>query len=211
MNFRHIIFDLDGTLVNSYYGITNSVKYALEGMDRVAEEREKLRKFIGPPLVHTFMKDYDMTREEGDRAVALYREYYTDKGINECELFPGIKELLEYLEKNGADMYIATSKPQKFTEAIIKNLGIDKYFRFVRGVSFSEAEAEKDFLIEDIIEKFGLDKKDAVMIGDTKFDIEAANRVGVTSVGVLYGFGGKEQLKESDIIVKEVSELKNIL
>ncbi len=211
MRYKHIIFDLDGTLSNSYCGITNAVKYALEAMGIEVKSRKELKKFIGPPLIHTFMGSYGMNRSEGDRAVELFREYYTEKGVYENSLFEGEKELLSYIKSGGGKMYIATSKPQKFAETVLDFLKISDYFTFVRGVSFEEAETEKDMLIEDIINKFGLDKSETVMVGDTRFDIEGAKKAGVTAVGVLYGFGEMEELKKADATAETALQLKDIL
>ncbi len=213
MKFKHIIFDLDGTLSNSYYGITNGVSYALQKMGITPKNRSELRKFIGPPLVQGFMEYYGMSRQEGDRAVKLYREYYTDKGIYENELYEGIEDVLKYIEKNGGKMYIATSKPQKYTEIILKYLKIEKYFTYVRGVGFDTAEVTKDVLINDICEKFNLKKQETIMVGDTKFDISGAKNAGITALGVMYGFGTENQLRENgaDIIVNTPIEMTEVL
>lgn len=213
MKFKNILFDLDGTLANSYEGVTNSVKYALEKMGIEVKNRDLLRVFIGPPLIHTFREKYGMSQQEGERAVDLYREYYTPKGVYENALYPGTETLLKYIEENGGESYVVTSKPQGFAETVVKSLNIDKYFKFIQGVSFDSCEVTKDILIKSVMEKFGMDKNDTVMIGDTRFDIVSANKVGITSIGVLHGFGGMRELTESraDIIVKDFSELKNIL
>ena len=124
MNIRTILFDLDGTLTDSGEGIMNSVEYALNKYGIKVEDREQLRTFVGPPLADQFSKFCSFSKEEGHRAVDIYREYYQVKGIYENEVYEGIPEVLEELKNAGYQICMATSKPEKFAKLIaLETLG----------------------------------------------------------------------------------------
>ena len=118
--YKTILFDLDGTLTDPGLGITNSIMYALEKFDIKVEDRTSLYKFIGPPLQESFKKYYDFSDEDITRAVAYYREYYSDKGIYENALYDGMAELLEQIKNSGRNVVLATSKQEEFAAEILR-------------------------------------------------------------------------------------------
>ena len=134
---KDILFDLDGTLTEPFEGITNSVLYALHKCGIAETDREKLRAFIGPPLLASFSEYYGMTREEARRAVSFYREYYEEKGIFENAVIPGIPALVQALSERYR-LFVATSKPELFAERIMERFGLRPYFVRSFGASLEE-------------------------------------------------------------------------
>ena len=210
---KYILFDLDGTLTDSSNGIINSVVYALKKFHIEEKDRAKLEKFIGPPLLDSFMKYYGFSKEKAVTAVEFYREYYSVKGIFENRLYDGIKELLEALYKENKKIILATSKPEVFANEILKHFGIDKYFYFVGGATLDERRCEKEDVLEYIFKECDINHKSAVMIGDRKYDIKGAHCFNIDAIGVLFGFGSENELEKAnaDYIAKTVNDLREIL
>ena len=211
---KHILFDLDGTVIDSSLGITNSCMYALRKMGIEPPEREKLYAFIGPPLTDSFKKYYGMNDEEADRAVVYYREYYKDNGIFEVTLYPGLYELFSALHEKGKNIILATSKPEVFAKRIIEHLGLDKYFTYVAGALFDKTRDKKADVITYALDTLGITEKEkCLMVGDREHDIIGAKAVGIDSCGVLYGFGSREEFEAcgAKYIVKDANELLDMI
>lgn len=208
---KSILFDLDGTITDSQNGIINSVIYTLKKYGREVGDRGELKKFIGPPLAWMFSQYCGFSEEEGQKAVEVYREYYTVKGIFENEVYDGVEDMLENLHECGAKLYLATSKPQIFAKKILEHFGLAKYFDDIVGSELDGRRVEKDEIIACVLKKHGI--KDAVMVGDRRFDMEGAKKNALTAVGVLYGYGTKEELEQAgaDFIAKSVEELSDYL
>ena len=147
---KFVFFDLDGTLTDPGIGITNSVMYALKKFGIEEKDRKELFRFIGPPLIPSFMKYYGFSKEEAVRAVVFYREYYAERGIFENKLYAGIPELLGKLKDDGIKVVMATSKPEIFAEKIAKHYDIAKYFDLIAGATESETRTEKDEVIAEL-------------------------------------------------------------
>lgn len=209
-----ILFDLDGTLTDPGIGITNSIMYALEKYGIEVKDRSELYKFIGPPLEGSFMRYYNMTEKEAERAVSLFREYFSDRGIFENSLLPGIRELLSALRSGGKTIALATSKPGEFAKRILSHFDIDKYFDFVSASELDGTRVDKGEVIAYAIERLKItDKRNVVMVGDRSYDIKGANANGIDSVGVLFGYGSREELTEAGAvyIAQNADELRDIL
>lgn len=212
--YKTVLFDLDGTLTDPGLGITNSVMYALERFNIKVEDRTTLYKFIGPPLRESFEKYYGFSDEEISRAVSYYREYYTVKGIYENALYDGIPEVLERIKNSGRKIILATSKPEKFAEEILRYFQIERYFDFVAGSAMDETRVKKAEVITYALGSCGIkDLASAVMVGDREHDILGAKKVGMDSVGVLYGYGGREELESAGAthIAEYVADIINLL
>ena len=170
--YNIILLDLDGTLTDPGIGITNSVKYALEKWNIKVEDRSELYKFIGPPLVDAFQEYYGFSEEKGKKALAFYREYFSEKGLFENELYEGTMAFLETLKAMGKSIVLATSKPEKYAVKILKHFGIHDYFDFISGATMDETRNKKEDVIEYAIENFGIkDVTKALMVGDRKHDV----------------------------------------
>lgn len=193
--YNTILFDLDGTLTDSGRGITNSVAYALTAFGLKFESKEELRCFIGPPLIKTFMQSYNLSEETARALVKKYREYYAVNGIFENDLYENIDYLLSSLSSMGKKLILATSKPEHFAIKILEHFGIAKYFSYVCGATMDEKRTEKDAVIAYALESAGIsDVKDVLMVGDREYDVLGAKSFGMDSVGVLYGYGSREEL-----------------
>lgn len=213
--YEIIFFDLDGTLTDPGQGITNSVAYALSKYGISVENKQELYKFIGPPLIVSFKTFYGFDEEKALEAIAYYREYYAQYGINECKLYDGMKELLQKLKENGKTIALASSKPEAFAHRVLQNYDILKYFDFVGAASMDEkTRATKEAVLEHTISSLGItDRSRVVMIGDRHFDINGAKQFGLDSIGVLFGYGSEKELSEAGAtyLAKDTSEIEKIL
>ena len=213
MRFENIFFDLDGTLTESGEGIMNSVAYAMRKFGVEETDREKLRTFIGPPLYASFMREYGLDLEQAMLAVEYYREYFAPKGIYENRPYDGIVELLKELKKDGRRLYLATSKPEPYALEIVKHFGIYEYLDGLYGSTMSEERTKKEEVIAYALGQTGIKASDVVMIGDRAHDIIGAKANNVASIGVLFGYGSREELADAgaDMIAESVEDLKRIL
>lgn len=207
-----IMFDLDGTLTLPEEGITKSVQYALSHFGIEENDMERLRRFIGPPLVDAFMGFYGMSRENALEAVKKYRERFSVKGLFENELIDGIPQMLDNLRKGGKKLALATSKPIVFAQKIIDYYDITKYFDVVVGAEFDGTRNEKEDVIAEVLRQVP-DVVSPVMVGDRMHDVIGAKKNNVPCIGVLYGYAAKGELEENGAVcvVGSVSELRNIL
>lgn len=212
-NYKNILFDLDGTITDSGEGIINSVIYSLKKFEIEENDIEKIKKFIGPPLKESYKNFYKMDKEQCEKAVTYYREYYQVKGIFENRLYDGVEELLKKLKYDGKKVILATSKPQQYAEQILKYFKIDMLFDFVKGSNMDGSGTEKSLIIESVIKELGLKVEECIMVGDRKFDIIGAKICGIESIGVLYGYGNREELafEKADFIIENPFEVYEIV
>lgn len=207
------LFDLDGTITDPGEGITNSVAYALAKYGIINTDRTELYPFIGPPLNESFEKYAGLSREEGFRAVDYYREYYAPKGIYECHLYNGITDVLTALKASGARVAIATSKPEVFARQLMEHFGIADLFDFIAGSELNGGRIKKAEVIARAMSSLGATPEECVMIGDREHDIIGAKTHGITSVGVLFGYGSLKELTDAgaDYTAATAAELKELL
>lgn len=210
---NNIIFDLDGTLTESGTGIKNSVRYTLQHYGLPMEDEESLNRYVGPPLVNSFQEYMGFTEQQAMEAIVVYRSYFTTKGMFENRVYDGVEDMLTALKKAGKRMFIATGKPTVYSQQILEHFDLAKYFECVCGISLKEAATEKDELITQVLEFAHLAPEECVMIGDRKFDMMGANKVGVTPIGVTYGYGSREELESAGAhtIVDTVEQLQELL
>lgn len=209
-----ILFDLDGTLIDSSAGITRAVQHALARFGVTVENRRELNNFIGPPLWESFGKYFGFTREQAAKAVEIYRAYYKENGIFENIVYEGIPDLLESLKSRGKTLIVATSKPDVFAVRILEHYRLNGYFTFTSGSELDGRRTEKSEVIRYALSECGIDDLSiAVMAGDREHDIIGAKTTGIASVGVLYGFGTREELTAAgaDFIAEDTAALKKML
>lgn len=212
--YKTVLFDLDGTLTDPGIGITNSVMYALEKFGIKTEDRTSLYKFIGPPLKESYAKYYHFSEEDINRAVVYYREYFSEKGIFENVLYDGMAEVLDRIKGSGRKIILATSKPDKFAIQILEHFGIDQYFDFVAAATMDENRTGKAEVIAYAIESCKItDLHSTVMVGDRENDILGAKAFGIDSIGVLYGYGSREELQNAGAtyLAENVEDIINLL
>ena len=210
--YNYVFFDLDGTLTQSEFGILNSVSFALEKLGIKVDNKESLKKFIGPPLAASFRDFFGMDEENIEKAIGYYRECYNGGEIFNAPLYDGIEETLKTLFDNGVKMFVVTSKPAHMAKKIIEHFDISKYFEDVVGPDLKDRSYSKKELVEAAINKTTdtPNLKDYVMIGDRCFDIEGAVGNNIDSIGVLYGYGNKEEFEEAGATYI-IEKPKNIL
>ncbi len=213
MKYKYIFFDLDGTISNTLEGITHALAYTFEKLGEPLSAESLAHDFIGPPLSYSFETICGYTKEKTDIAIKHFREYYEVNGWRECALFDGMKELLQKLNAKGQKLAVATSKAESFARPLLKMLGIYEYFDFVAGSDDDIGRSTKSEVISYALDTVGIKPSEALMVGDTKFDIEGANEKGLDSVGVLYGFGSRDSLEGegATYIVDSVSDLQEFL
>ena len=189
-----IFFDLDGTLTDPKPGITRSIQYALQKLDRaVIPTEDELTWCIGPPLRASFVQLLGDDRE-ADRAVALYRERFADIGLFENRLYDGIGEVLTSLGDSGHGLFVATSKPHVFADRIVDHFGLRRHFGRVFGSELDGTRADKGDLLGYALKETATAPSKALMIGDRSHDMVGAGKNGIAGIGVLYGYGSREEL-----------------
>ena len=213
MKYSHVIFDLDGTLCDPGLGITESVAYSLNKLGIVETDPKKLRKFVGPPLQHSFKEFYDMDDKTTEEAIRIYRERFKNKGIFEYKLYAGMEKLLSQLKHYKITLSVATSKIEPFALQILSSQNILDYFSFISADEPGKPKL-KTQTIRSVLNNFNkTNRSNFIMVGDKEHDIIGANENGIDSIGVLYGYGTKEDLvnHHAKYIAKDVSNLSKIL
>ncbi len=211
---KHIFFDLDGTLTDPGLGITNSVMHALKSYGIVEEDREKLYPFIGPPLLDSFQRYYGFSEDKALEAIERYREYFAVTGLFENEVYEGVPQMLERLLGAGKRLYLATSKPEVFARRILDHFHLTSCFHGIYGASLDEkAPSEKKDILRQALTLSGADPRDSVMVGDRRYDMEGGLLFGMKTVGVLYGYGSREELEQAGacFVAENLTELEKEL
>lgn len=199
--YEYLLFDLDGTLTDSGDGIINSVLHALKKRGIETKDRASLRVFVGPPLLDSFAQYYGMDREEGMKAIADYREYFTDRGWKENSVYDGILDMLRKLKAAGKHLYIATSKPEPFAKQIAEYFEFASYFDGIVGSTLDEKITGKGQVISLVLEQIGVaGMGKTVMIGDREHDVNGAKENQLPCIGVLYGYGDRPELEAAGAV-----------
>lgn len=217
--FKYLLFDLDGTLTDPKLGISRCLQYALGKLGIEETDLDKFDPFIGPPLQDSFREFYGFDEQKIAEAVAYYRERFSDVGLYENEIYPGMEEMLAHLKQEGKVLAIASSKTTVYVKRILQYFNIELYFDVVVGSEMDGTRTKKEEVVEEALrqlkliaaEKFDCDT--FVMIGDRKFDINAAKTFGIASIGVSYGYPAPGELEQAgaDYIVDTVKELEKLL
>lgn len=209
--YKAIFFDLDGTLTESGEGITKSVQYALEKIGKPEEDLEKLKVFVGPPLMEQFMKYAGVDEATGRKAIEFYRERYEVKGIYENHPYESVEEMLQELKRKGYILAVASSKPEYYVTQILDYFKLSSYFDVVVGSEMNGARTSKSEVIEEALKRINMSDKrnEVLMVGDKEHDVLGARAAGLDCVAVAYGYGTQEELTEANPlkIVDSVDEL----
>ena len=214
MSWETILFDLDGTLTDPAEGITKAVAYALERHGRPVSDLDTLTPFIGPPLLDSFVEISGFSRAEAGELVRDYRVYFSRQGIFENRVYEGIPQMLQRLREMGKVLVVATSKPEEFARRILERFDLAQYFTHICGATMDESRTSKGAVIAYALETAGVaDPARVLMVGDRKHDIKGAAQNGIQSLGVLFGYGSREELEAAgaDYIVDSVPALEELL
>lgn len=210
-----ILFDMDGTLFDTEEGITKCARYALAAYGIKVDNLEKLRCFIGPPLADAFIEYYGFSKDDAKKAVLKFRERYSTTGVFECKEIAGVKECLNALSAAGKILCVATCKPEKFANVILRKFGLSDYFKVVVGSEMDEKRTLKEEVINEVFAR--LNEKDvenrSIMVGDRRHDILGAKLCNIQSIGIKSGFAEKDELEKAgaDYIVNDFFELSRLL
>lgn len=183
-----VIFDLDGTLLDTSEGIRHSIEYAIEtlGLDRLSDE--VIRTFIGPPIQRSFARVYGMEKAEADAAAAVFRDRYKGDDLLLAKPYDGIIETMKFLRENGIKTAVATYKRSDYAKRLLEHYGFDKVSDAIFGSDFEGLLTKKD-IIENAINAVCHERSRVVMVGDSDNDAIGAKEAGVDFIGVTYGFG----------------------
>lgn len=214
-SFDYVIFDFDGTVADTGEGIIKSLMYSFEQMGDEVPGEDELKKFIGPPVHHSFTRFHGISEDKVGEYIKKYRERYKLKGIYECELYDGMHSLLGELHKRGIKVGIASSKPEHLIFSVAEHLGITSEFDAVVGVKSDDSRhSSKTDIILEAMKKLGAENAAKVlMVGDRLYDIEGAKGAGVFSCGALWGYGSREEFLQcgADFIVSSPKEILELL
>ena len=207
MAYTTILFDLDGTLVDSGEGVLKCAELALRHFDLPIPTPEEMRTFVGPPLRDSFLR-FGCTEEMAQEAIAVYRRRYTTVGKFELFVYPGIEKLLQDLTAAGCMLYVATSKPESVSTEILQHLGLAKYFTYIAGAALDKSRGTKEEVIAYLLEQVGV-LDGALMVGDTAYDVIGSAQHGIPCAGVSWGYGTLESMEAAHpaIIVHSTEEL----
>ena len=212
--YDYVIFDFDGTVVDTGEGILKSLQYSFKKMSREVPDLNDLKQFIGPPIYYSYTTFYGVSEDEVGDYIKKYRERYKVKGIYECTLYDGMVELLDELKKNGIKIGIASSKPLHLIYSVADYLKITDKFDAIVGVKIDDSNhSSKTQLILDAMEEMGAtDKSKVLMVGDRLFDLDGAAGAGVDSCGAIWGYGNKEEFIEHNAtyIVYKTAEILDL-
>ena len=214
MKKKYILFDLDGTLTDSQEGILNSIEYALKHYGIVVEDRSALRPFLGPPLTDSMRQYCGFDGEKAFAAVEKFREYYNTKGLFENRVYAGVEDMLKSLKAKEHRLFVATSKPEETARRILEHFQLNHYFEYIGGATADDSRVKKADVVSYVLETARIsDREAAVMVGDRRHDVMGAKQNGLQSVGVLYGYGDREELQTAgaDYLAETPAEILRIL
>ena len=205
-----ILFDLDGTLTDSWPGITRCIEHALRGMGAAVPPEEALRGCVGPPLTETFARLLGAPDEPAiAEALRLYRDRFVATGMFENAVFPGVREGLQRLRQAGHRLWVATSKPHVYARRIVAHFELGSFFAGIYGPELDLTNHDKRDLLRVLLAAERLDPRQTIMVGDRVHDVDGARANGVSAVGVLWGYGSPEELHGAapDTLVADMDEL----
>ena len=209
-----ILFDLDGTLSDSGPGIMHSVRYALAKYGIAGESEEALRRFVGPPMIESYMKFYGFDHEQAVQALAYYREDYLAGAIYMNTPYEGMEETLKGLKAAGKTLVVATGKPTPMAEDVLRHFGWEGYFSYIAGATMDESRSEKNEIIDYALDALGVsDRAGVLMVGDRDNDVLGAKKAGVDCCGVLWGYGSREELQgaRAKYLIEKPEELARLV
>ena len=195
---RAVFFDLDGTLTDSGPGIIRCAGLALAHFGITPADRQTMGVFVGPPLRDTFAR-FGVPAEGIEEAVQVYRQHYNTQGKFENTLYPGIPETLDTLQSRGFQLFVATSKPEELSVEILTHFDLAKYFRVIRGSMPDGSRDSKALVIQSLLNELG-QRPEAVMVGDTAFDVLGAKAHGLPTIGVSWGYGSRSDMEQAGAI-----------
>jgi len=209
-----ILFDLDGTIVDSAPGITATLAYMFEQLGLPIPTPSELLKYVGPPLLDSFRDYAGFDAEQSAEALAIYREKYLNVGAYDATQYPGVGLVLKAIHESPIPMSLATSKPETPATLILEHFNLARYFDVITGASEDEVRsAKKDVVAEALIRlaAMGADISRPVLVGDREHDVQGAAANNVPTIFVEWGYGSPAEQVGSVAVVKTPEELQGLL
>lgn len=212
--YKCVLFDMDGTLVNSYEGIFHAYRWTMEQTGRNFGGDNFVRRAIGAPLIWVFENLCGMDRVVAEQAAACYRTYYANQGKHQVRVYDGMEETLRRLKEAGCFLGVATLKNETFAKEMLDALGILSYFDIVCGMDASDRLTKAD-LIRRCMQAAKSEKKETILVGDSAFDAAGAREAGIAFLAVTYGFGFQDQKQLEDcgaiMVAETAGEIADLL
>jgi len=210
---HHILFDLDGTLVDSSAAIHSALDYALQRIGLAFPSDYAISSLIGTPLVDIFRERFGIEGDPAEQAVGHYREYYDRYARSGTRVYDRVLDTLDQLCASGYTLFLATVKPSPIAAKVLQEMGLESYFKGVAGSSMDHARRDKGAIIRHALQRYALPAGHSLMVGDRAQDIRGARENGLYAVGVTYGFGSREELSGAgpDHLVGCASEIPSLL
>ena len=211
-NYSAVIFDNDGTILDSAPGILKSANTAFEALGYPVLTMEEFGFFLGPPLQNSFTEYLGMSLEQAEQAIAIYRKAYTGGNCFVLDIYPGMEQLLKKLRAAGVKTAVASSKPTVYLEKVLSGIGLRPLFDAVCGVELNRLHDGKADIIAEAARQCGVPAEECLMVGDRRFDAEGARALGIPCAGALYGYGSREELEQAgaDFLVENCADLERI-
>ncbi len=212
--FSAILLDLDGTITDSAPGITDTLAYTFEQLGMPVPEYEQLLRWVGPPIMDSFRDLAGMDAATADRALAIYRERYLDRGAYDATLFDGMGTLVQQIAAAGIPLSLATSKPELPATLMLEHFTIAHCFTVITGASADETRSEKADVVEEALRRLrdlDVPLDNVVMVGDRIHDIEGAAAHGVPTIAVTWGYGSDAEHAEAALVASSTDELRSLL
>lgn len=214
MRYKYLLFDLDGTLVNTTEGVLKSAQAALKHFGIYVDLNE-LMPFFGPPLKVSFTTLYGLSETEADEAVRIYLKRYEQFGLKESFVFPEIPEILKQLHNAGYILGVATSKYEEHAKDTLRHHNILNFFHYVTGANIDETISKKHEVIDEALNRFNAqqNKSSVLMIGDMKYDVIGAKTIGIDCLGIYTGTSRERELEAAGAtyIAYSFDELRKFL
>lgn len=195
MTKKAVFFDLDGTLTDSGEGIMNCATLALNHFGLPVPSRQEMRIFVGPPLDQTFIR-FGVPADQTDEAIRVFRSRYMTVGKFENFPYPGIREMLESLQAQGHRLFVATSKPEVLANEVLSHFDLSKFFEKICGATLDGSRSHKEDVIRYLLAQV-TDVSDVIMVGDTAYDVIGATAHSIPCIGVSWGYGTQEDMKNA--------------
>ena len=188
--YKAVLFDLDGTLLDTTEGVVDAVKRTIEHHAFQMPDEDTLKSFVGPPMQKSMSEMFDLDEETALRLANEFRENYRKYSLLQAQLYEGILLLLEQMREQGYKLAVATNKSHQNAMDILEKFGVMEYCDYAQGSDLDGRLSKKD-IIEMCINVLGCSKRETVLIGDSLFDLEGAEQAGIDFIAVTYGFGFK--------------------
>src|SRR5690606_3634945 len=212
--YTAVLFDLDGTIVDSAPGITSSLAYTYEAMGLPVPSPAELLEWVGPPIMDSFRDLAGFDPLTSARALAIYREHYVQTGVFDARVYPGLPDVLRAIHEAGIPLSLATSKPESSAKLILAHYDLTQYFDELTGASEDEVRSAKADVVEEALRRLrerGVDLSRPVMVGDRSHDVHGAAAHDVPTIFVTWGYGAPEETAGTVAVADTAAQLRAAL